>query len=110
MKLLFQSILSTSATIISFATGYGSFNQYLISKDRYIKESISDSVEYSYLKYVKQQKQNIWSTEQKQIAKKYAIDYFSDDCIYKINNIRLNRLIEARLSEIKASKLNKLKS
>ena len=60
--------------------------------------------------YVKPQKQNIWSTEQKHIAKKYAIDYFNDDCIYKINDIRLNRLIEARLFEIKGSKLNKLKS
>lgn len=105
MKLLFESILSGSATIISMASGYGAYNKYLIEKDKYIKASISDSVEYSYLTYVKPQKQNIWSTEQKQIAKKYAIDYFNDDCIYKINNIRLNRLIEARLFEIKASKL-----
>ena len=38
MKLLFESILSTSATIISIASGYATYDKYLISKDKYIKE------------------------------------------------------------------------
>jgi hypothetical protein len=89
---------------------YTAYNKYLISKDKYIKESISDSVEYSYLTYVKQQKKDVWSTEQKQIAKKYAIDHYNDTCIYKINNIRLSRSIDHKLLEIKALKSNGSKS
>jgi len=104
MLLLFQTILSISATIFSIASGYGAYNEYLMKREKYIIECISDSVEYSYLTYVKQQKKDNWSSDHKKIAKKYAVDYFNNNCIYKINYMRLNRLIDYRLLEIKALK------
>lgn len=101
---LFECILGISATIISFASSYGAYNDYLINKERYIKEIISESVEHSYLTYVKQQKQIYWSCQEKKIAEKYAMNYFKKNSIHKLDDHKLIRLIKYKLLELKSLK------
>lgn len=101
-------ILSISAAIFSMVNTYSAFNNYLINKDKYIKDIISDAVEYSYITYVKNIKNNYdnWTEEAKNKALEIAKDYFNNNSIYKdLSEIRLQRLIKFRLLEIKT--LNK---
>jgi len=99
---LFNYILGTAAAIMSISSSYGAYNNYLINKEKYIKEIVSDSVEYSYCTYVKEQKKICWTDVHKKIARNYAVNYFNDNSIYTVDKIRLNRMIEFRLLEIKS--------
>jgi len=102
-------ILSISAAIFSMTNTYSAYNNYLINKDKYIKDIISDAVEYSYTTYVKDVKKSNpdnWTEDTKKQARQIAIDYFNNNSIYKdVSNIRLQRMIEFKLLEIKT--LNK---
>ena len=99
-------ILNLSATIFSITNCYSTYNNYLINKETYINDIVLDSIEFTYLNYVKDIKKSEWTNETKCKALITAKDYFNNNCIYKnnVSNIKLNRLIEYRLLEIKTLK------
>ncbi len=104
MMVFITSILGVGATIISIANGYGAYCDYLINKQKYINEMVADSIDYSYNFYVKPNKLE-WDNLKKKEALNIAKSYFRENSLYYVNDVRLNRIIEIRLLEIKSLKM-----
>jgi hypothetical protein len=102
---LFNGFLSIFGAIISGSNGYIAYNNFMVSKNKYISDIVADSVYYSYINYVKDKKgTKLWDSSAKKEAVKLAAGYFYENSYYSIPINRLERLINYEIIKIKATK------
>jgi hypothetical protein len=106
-----MELLSVCATIITtmftMTNAFNLYERYKIDLAKYINDAVADSVEYTYIVYVKNKKTNDeFDSNAQDEALNIAKKRFKDISYTNISDDRLTRLIKDRILYIKSKNTN----
>ena len=111
---MFTKLLERSIALSSFAFALTNIQNNIgkayIQKDKYLKDVVSESCEYTYLTFVKDKKKiNDWNTTTKNNSLNITRNFIKEKYPFHIQDHKLNLLISERLTLIKNNNYKKYK-
>ena len=110
---MFTKLLERSIALSSFAFALTNIQNNVekayIQKDKYLKDVVSESCEYTYLTFIKNKKEiNEWNVNTKSDSLELTKKFIKEKYPFSVDDHKLNLLISERLTLIKNNN-NKLK-